>query len=266
MKSLHSNVCVESQFMTQSGLSDSVCYVSGECAGQTGMTQKTCKPGADALLTDMSVSATTSLAKANGVDQGCMAAYGAIYVDKLVKEVTEADIKQYQATGKPYLIWSMRDHLGPRLEIRGEEVYKHTFNEFTPGYWDVTCLEGCPVSAIQVARDVSTCPCLKWSEVYGAGGIDCNPGIGGLAGGEFCNFMQHLDSNVCVQSQFMIQTGLSDSICYVSAECAGQAGMTQKTCAKGTDLMLTDMAVSATTSLARSTVDFQARIRQPPHN
>mmetsp|Transcript_47826 Transcript_47826/g.96492 ORF Transcript_47826/g.96492 Transcript_47826/m.96492 type:complete len:207 (-) Transcript_47826:110-730(-) len=143
MQKLHSNVCVEKDFMTRGGVTDSVCYVSAECAGTEQMKRKTCTSGTDTLLTEMSVAQTTRLARTHGVDQGCMAAYAGIYVDKLFNEVSKEEIDLYQARGEHTFIWSMRDHLGPRLEIKGKEVYKHVFNISTPGYWDVSCIEGC---------------------------------------------------------------------------------------------------------------------------
>mmetsp|Transcript_49550 Transcript_49550/g.114820 ORF Transcript_49550/g.114820 Transcript_49550/m.114820 type:complete len:207 (+) Transcript_49550:74-694(+) len=143
MRNLHSNVCVERQFMSRDHLADSVCYVSAQCAGQTHMTRKTCRPNEDVLLTELPLTKSTAIAKKNGVDQGCMAGYGGIYVDKLVSELSRADIEGYKSMGQPVFIWSMRDHFGPRLQIKGQEVFRHTFNPSAPGYWDVTCEEGC---------------------------------------------------------------------------------------------------------------------------
>merc|ERR1719222_516384 len=88
------------------------------------------------------------------------------------------------------------------------------------------------------------CECMMWSDVYGEGGLDCKPGIGGLAGDEFCTFMQKFQANVCVESQFMFKFGLAPSICYVSGECAGKgvSGPVKKYCKSGQDTLLTEMS------------------------
>merc|ERR1719220_3260509 len=131
------------------------------------------------------------------------------------KDSHQSELQEIKNTRKPVVIDAIDEHMD-KIIVFGEKVY-----DLPNSYEGFKCLENCAEEL--EAKAMSDCPCLKWSEVYGAGGIDCNPGIGGLAGEEFCNFMQHFNSNVCVESHFMIQTGLSDSICYVSAECAGQA-------------------------------------------
>mmetsp|Transcript_14755 Transcript_14755/g.42296 ORF Transcript_14755/g.42296 Transcript_14755/m.42296 type:complete len:205 (-) Transcript_14755:84-698(-) len=143
MKGLRSDVCVHKDFNARLGVTESVCYVSGQCAGRLRPQLKTCKKGKDSLLTEMPVAETTSLAKQNSVDQGCMAGYGSVYVDKLISELSEQELEQYKASNLPIFIWSMRDHLGPRLQIKGHEVYRHTFDRKAPGFWKVTCEEGC---------------------------------------------------------------------------------------------------------------------------
>jgi len=97
------------------------------------------------------------------------------------------------------------------------------------------------------------CTCLQWSDVYGAQGLDCNPGFGGLAGGEFCNFIHGFRSNACLQRQFMTDAIVS-SVCYVSPDCQGSApasgGFNLKTCSPGADVVLAELPIADTTALA----------------
>jgi len=113
---------------------------------------------------------------------------------------------------------------------------------------------------MQLTLQVSTvekdpCACLKWAEVYTTEGMACNPGIGGLAGPEFCNFIQHLNSSVCLQQQFM-PPKIVDSFCYVSKECPisktleGE-NVNAKLCETGKDVILTELPVTETKELAR---------------
>mmetsp|Transcript_123372 Transcript_123372/g.275481 ORF Transcript_123372/g.275481 Transcript_123372/m.275481 type:complete len:214 (+) Transcript_123372:173-814(+) len=148
LEKMDSNVCVEKDFLlkTESAEKHSICYVSGECAGTNGIEyrQKKCSSEKDTLLSEMSVAQTTSLATASGLDQSAMAAlaYGAVIVNTPTAPSKE-EIEEYKATGEPTLVWSLYEQLGSRLEIKGEEVYKHTFNYKAPGMWEVTCVEGC---------------------------------------------------------------------------------------------------------------------------
>lgn len=130
----------------------SVCVISSECAGHmtsqmlgmgTKFEHRLCSSSSDTLVKDMSVHDISELAKQTQVDAGVLAQFGAIYVEKLTSNMTEADIKEYQAKNQPFFIWSLADHDAPRLFIKGEEVYQHTLNPYTGMKWDIKCLKGC---------------------------------------------------------------------------------------------------------------------------
>jgi len=72
-----------------------------------------------------------------------------------------------------------------------------------------------------------------------------------------CTFKRNLHSNVCLTKVFKPTAGIPDSICYVSAECAGAEKMKEKTCKSDVDTLLTDMPI-----LDRALLAYQNNVEQ----
>merc|ERR1719245_2963058 len=108
------------------------------------MTQKTCTPEKDVLLSDYPISKSTKFADVHEIQQEILAFAGSVSVSKHPSELTEAEINEMKATGKTYYIWSEKyGETADRLQIKGKEVLKHVYN--TPAHvWELKCLEGCP--------------------------------------------------------------------------------------------------------------------------
>jgi hypothetical protein len=138
-----SNVCLTSDFMHSDAHTDSVCWVEPECAGQPSY-MKICSSTSDTLLKDMPIHDVADLARKNKVDPGVMAAYGALYIDKAADDVTDDDVKEYQAQNQTsFLIYDNHDHMAPRMHIRGKEVYFLNYAPMSRMHWTITCKEGC---------------------------------------------------------------------------------------------------------------------------
>mmetsp|Transcript_55750 Transcript_55750/g.178910 ORF Transcript_55750/g.178910 Transcript_55750/m.178910 type:complete len:237 (-) Transcript_55750:108-818(-) len=146
---LHSNVCLQHTFMTPS-IVDSYCIVSPQCEGSTSIggnvpySYKKCQAGVDQLLVELPIANSTNLALTNGIDQGCLAGYANVYVNKLIREVSKEELAKIKASGVPTFIWSMKDHFADRWEVRGDQVWVHRINPSVKGFWQVWCQEGCP--------------------------------------------------------------------------------------------------------------------------
>jgi len=147
IKHMNSSVCLQRKFQPPKSV-DSFCYVSKECPTSKSLVgekvnYKTCQTGTDVLLTEMPVAKRSALAQNLGVDQGCMAGYADAYRQELVRDTNKTEIAQIKASGVPTLMWSMKDHLAPRMEIRDGQVWEHKFSDKSPTYWDVSCRDGC---------------------------------------------------------------------------------------------------------------------------
>jgi len=138
-----SNVCLTSTFIHSDANADSVCWVEPECAGQPSYMKK-CSNTSDTLLKNMPIHDVADLARKNKVDPGVMAGYGAIYVNKAANDLTDDDVKEYQAQNQTsFLIYSKHDHMAPRMHIRGKEVYFMNYAPMSKMHWTITCKEGC---------------------------------------------------------------------------------------------------------------------------
>lgn len=132
---LNSNACLEREGgmeMDPEEPLDSVCFIDSACAYPDEapawkFVQKTCSSASDTLVSDMPAHDLVKLATDNGVEPGVMAAYGSVWVNKPVANITQEDINKYKAAGHGIFIWSEKNNTADRLHIKGKEVYKHTF-------------------------------------------------------------------------------------------------------------------------------------------
>lgn len=152
IRRFHTNICFTEDFAPEEAVS-SKCFVSAECAkttGRGGMVLKTCTPGKDALLSDLSIKDTSILALANGFDAGTLSLFGAIghpppegypAWDGTIDDFMAGRMAEWAKSGQTHIIYSMYENT-PRLYVRGEEVYQDTYN-FTTEAWQRECKKGC---------------------------------------------------------------------------------------------------------------------------
>jgi len=142
-----SNVCLQSAFLQSDAApetprGDPVCWVEPECAGQPSYMKK-CSSKSDTALINMPIHDVADLANKNKVDPGVLASYGAVYVNKAADDLTDDDVKAYQAQNQSILIYSKHDHMAPRMHIRGKEVYFMNYAPLSRMHWTISCKEGC---------------------------------------------------------------------------------------------------------------------------
>mmetsp|Transcript_99203 Transcript_99203/g.309197 ORF Transcript_99203/g.309197 Transcript_99203/m.309197 type:complete len:216 (-) Transcript_99203:62-709(-) len=153
IEKLRDNFCLHDKFQAeQKTLAGSKCFVKAACQGAQSLeafgvkdlSVKACtKESGDRLLVEMPIAEHAKIAKDLGVDQGVMAGYASVRIDKLTKNVSGEELAGVKASGVPTLIWSMEDHFADRWLVKGNEVWVHKFSPSTPGFWAVSCKEGC---------------------------------------------------------------------------------------------------------------------------
>mmetsp|Transcript_70513 Transcript_70513/g.200033 ORF Transcript_70513/g.200033 Transcript_70513/m.200033 type:complete len:882 (-) Transcript_70513:56-2701(-) len=277
---LRSNACFRTSYASTLPDQPSACFVSPECA--TGRNwglkynMKRCVSSKDTFLAEMPVTERNLIAKASGVDQAFLADFAGVHQDSLVTELHKAQLEDIKASGVPTLIWSPRDPLADRLEVRDKQVWVHTFNPEASTRWEVSCREGCnttqsnptwPVSQLQLgsaaARPVpepqeptDPCVCVDWMIVFHEPDRSCLKGLGGKADEEFCGFVQNLKTNVCLMSKFMSPSPVQ-SVCYIKKGCQKAEILVTgeqydlKACKTGQDLIASELPPWMATTLAK---------------
>lgn len=152
-KRAHFNHCVNQRMMNRDNETTgrgSWCYVSGDCKGpnvfplpeEGAPAVKICKEGEDKILSSTPVHEVVQLGVKDELDQHLLAQYSSVYEEVVAAKVMEGNLTRYKDAGKKLYLWSPKDHLGTRLVVKGNTVWRHEVNANVSS-WESTCIQGC---------------------------------------------------------------------------------------------------------------------------